>query len=227
MWWRASLATRSPRWWAGPRASDWRSRTPVSDEEVRVTQQCMTEFQRSRDGLLTRYASTDGLTAGEQGRDGDADFIDDIGVDELIEKSRATLAQDPLHAEGTELLYRRVDIDRVIARHQKSPARIAVQRMGSHSAGTGQQDRGRRGVNEQRRRELSSSADDCDRWRGEPAIRPPQGLLSFSQAGRAVSLGARGACSDQHHVGERTQVAQQALVGGARQRACAAAESRG
>src|ERR1700712_3058807 len=120
----------------------------------------------------------DGLTACEQRRDGDAYFINDIRVDELIEKSRAALAQDPLHAEATKLLYRHVDIDGVLARHQKSPAGVTVQRMGSRCAGAGHEDGGRCGFDEQRRREMSSLADDCDRWRREPAICSPPRLLS-------------------------------------------------
>lgn len=107
----------------------------------------MAEFQGRRYGLFTRCASADGLTACEQRRDGDADFIDDVRVDELIEESRASFAQDPLHAESAELLYRRVDIDGFVARHQKSPARVTVQGMGSHSAGTGHKDRGRESTN--------------------------------------------------------------------------------
>ena len=66
----------------------------------------------------------DGLTAGEQRRDRDTDFVDDIGIDELIEKVRAALAQDPLYAEGVELLYRHADVDGVLARHQEAPARV-------------------------------------------------------------------------------------------------------
>ena len=76
----------------------------------------------------------DRLTAGEHRRDRDADFVNDIRVDELIEKGRASLAQNPPHAAGVELLYRYADIDGVLARHQKAPARVVVQGMSARSA---------------------------------------------------------------------------------------------
>ena len=158
-----------------------------------------------RERLSAWRAKADGLTARQKRRDGQADLIDDIGLDELVENGGTALAQNPPQTLGLQKTDGAGQIDVVVTGKQQIAAGVLRHPVRVCRTVTGHENRPLRTA-EQAGRQPPRLGDHGNRWRRQPAPLASQLLLDGTESGRPVVLGPCRAGSHQYDIGEGPQV---------------------